>query len=171
MKRAAYVMIACALAAASEVRAQAPGGRYAQALEAELSALGLSARCSAPSASAYDCTFPARSALDKQDLTAHAHYDDTTDTVYAYVTLLSIPANSPALPGVLRRAMELNWELLAAKLEWNAQTGELRISGLLHTDSNFDRRALRALVRALDRTIVRHYLQLSSLAAESGSAH
>ena len=166
------VALLCALVAGHlhchGARAQEPPPRYADALEAELRALGLQVQCSTPSPSSYDCSFLARSALDKRDLNAHAHYDDSTDTVYVYVTLLSIAENSPALAALLRRAMELNWELLSAKLEWNAQRGELRISSVLHTDSNFDRRALRALVRSLDRMILRHYVELSSLAANSG---
>ena len=147
------------------VYAQQPSPRYASVLESELDALGLQPQCMVLSPAVYDCIYPARSRLDKRDLRAHALYDDTTDTVYVYVTLLSLPENSPALPRLLRRSMELNWELLAAKFEWNAQLGELRVSSVMHTDSNFDRRALRALVRSLDRVIVHHWPELEHLAS------
>jgi hypothetical protein len=157
----------CALTAQAQASGE-PSARYARALANELDALGLVAQCNEPSPTSFACAYPARSAIDKQNLTAHAHYDDTTDTVYVYVPLLSIAENSPALPGLLRRAMELNWELLSAKLEWSAQTGELRVSSVLHTDSNFDRRAFRSLVRSLDRVILRHYVELTSLAAVGG---
>jgi hypothetical protein len=143
--------------------------RYAEALANELAALGLHAECTQPSPTSYACSYPARSSLDRTDLTAHAHYDDTSDTIYLYVPLLSIAESSKALPAVLRRAMELNWELLSAKLEWNAQSAELRLSSVLHTDSNFDRRAFRSLVRALDRISVRYHDELAKLAARSGS--
>jgi len=160
-----------ALLCTSELRAQESTARYAEVLSNELSALGLAAQCAQPSPMSFACTYPARSAVDKPNLTGHAHYDDTTDTVYLYIPLLSIPENSPALLGLLRRAMELNWELLSAKLEWSAQTGELRVSSVLHTDSNFDRRAFRALLRSLDRVTVRYYVELTSLAAKGGGEH
>ena len=157
--------LCAALACAAPVYAQQPSPRYASVLESELDALGLQAQCTVLSPAVCDCVYPARSMLDKRDLRAHALYDDATDTVYLYVTLLSLPENSPALPRLLRRSMELNWELLAAKFEWNAQLGELRVSSVMHTDSNFDRRALRALVRSLDRIILRHWPELERLAA------
>jgi hypothetical protein len=160
--------LSCALAVQAQASGE-PGARYARALANELNALGFVAQCNQPSPTSFACTYPARSAIDKQNLTAHAHYDDTTDTVYVYVPVLSIAENSAALPGLLRRAMELNWELLSAKLEWNAQAGELRVSSVLHTDSNFDRRAFRSLVRSLDRVILQHYVELTSLAAAGGS--
>jgi hypothetical protein len=79
--------------------------------------------------------------------------------------VLTLAETSPRLPVVLRRAMELNWELLAAKLEWSATSGELRLSAVLHTDSNFDRRAFRSLVRALDRLCLRYSAEFVRLAA------
>jgi hypothetical protein len=142
--------------------------RYAQQLADELSALELEPQCSARSATAFHCSYAARSSLERRDLTAHAHYDDTTDTVYLYIPLLTIADTAKSLPSLLHRAMELNWELLGAKLEWSAQSGELRLSAVLHTDSNFDRRAFRSLVRALDRLTLRYSVQLRQLADAPG---
>ena len=56
--------------------------------------------------------------------------------------------------------MELNWELLVGKFEWNPRTGEVRLSAVLNTDSNFDRRAFRSIVHALDSIAVRYYREL-----------
>jgi hypothetical protein len=42
------------------------------------------------------------------------------------------------------------------KLEWSARTGEVRLSAVLNTDSNFDRRALRSIVLALDELAGRY---------------
>jgi hypothetical protein len=149
--------------------AQDASPRYAEALSSELAALGLHAECTQPSSTSFACSYPARSSLDRTDLTAHAHYDDTTDTVYLYVPLLSIAETSARLPAVLRRAMELNYELLSAKLEWNPASAELRLSAVLHTDSNFDRRAFRSLLRSLDRLSLRYSAEFMSLAADGGS--
>ena len=162
--RAGVLSLLCSLLAA---RASAQPGaetRYGAALESELEALGLHPQCAARSNSAFDCSYAARSSLERSDLTAHAHYDDTTDTVYLYVVLLTNADTDRALPALLRRTMELNWEMLGAKLEWSAASGELRLSSVLQTDSNFDRRALRSLVRALDRLSLRYYAELSGLA-------
>jgi hypothetical protein len=149
--------------------AQDSAPRYADALVRELSALGLHAQCTQPSATSFACSYPARSSLERTDLTAHAHYDDTTDTVYLYVPLLTLAETSTRLPAVLRRAMELNYELLSAKLEWSPASAELRLSSVLHTDSNFDRRAFRSLVRSLDRLSLRYSAEFASLAADSGN--
>jgi hypothetical protein len=157
------------LLALGPAQAQEAAPRYAAALSNELSALGLHAECTQPTSTSFACSYPARSSLDRTDLTAHADYDDTTDTVYLYVPLLSIAETSANLPAVLRRAMELNYELLSAKLEWNAASAQLRLSAVMHTDSNFDRRAFRSLVRALDRLSLRYSTEFSSLAANGGS--
>ncbi|MEM1417767.1 MAG: hypothetical protein AAGH15_22905 [Myxococcota bacterium] len=93
-------------------------------------------------------------------------YSDANDTVYMYVPdLAHVDAEDPRLPTVLRRAMQLNWRLLSAKLEWNERTGELRMSTLLHTDSNFDRRAFRNLLSMLLSQAERHADELADLAA------
>ena len=155
--------LAMLLLAASAAQGQVDP-RYASQLEAELETLGLHPVCTTTSTTSVDCSYPARSSLEQTDLTAHAHYDDTTDSVYLYVPLFTLPDTAKTLPALLRRTMELNWELLGAKLEWSPRNGELRLSALMHTDSNFDRRALRSLVRALDRLTMRYYLELHQLA-------
>ena len=61
--------------------------------------------------------------------------------------------------------MELNWELLVGKFEWNPRDGEVRLSAVLNTDSNFDRRALRSIVHSLDTIAARYERELRVLAA------
>lgn len=74
--------------------------------------------------------------------------------------------------------MEINWEMLVGRFEWSAQTGELRLSATLNTDSNFDRRAFRGVVRALLRLAERYAEEVArvsgspvgeSLAAPTGA--
>jgi hypothetical protein len=130
-----------------------PAPRYAQALRAELGAMQLAAECSDQPAGV-DCAFPAPSAPSSR---MHAVYSDATDTVYVYVERYAmLPPEGSRTATLLRRMMELNWQLLVGKLEWSARTGEVRLSAVLNTDSNFDRRALRSIVLALDEVASRY---------------
>jgi len=84
-------------------------------------------------------------------------YSDETDTVYVYLERYAmLPPDDPHSAALLRRMMELNWQLLVGKLEWSARSGEVRLSAVLNTDSNFDRRALRSIVLALGATANRY---------------
>jgi hypothetical protein len=154
------------LLAAQAARAQpAPAPRYAELMEAELRALGLSPRCHTEAPTRQRCTYAARSASDERGLRAHAVYSDESDTVHLYVErYLSAPADAPGTPALLARLMELNWELTVGRFQWSAASGEVRLSAVLHTDSNFDRRAFRSLVRTLDRVAARYRAELQRLA-------
>ncbi|MGD8858469.1 MAG: hypothetical protein PVI30_00555 [Myxococcales bacterium] len=139
--------------------------RYAEIMEAELRALGLSPRCRTEAPTRHHCTYAARSSLSERGLRAHAVYDDETDTVHVYVErYLKAPADAPGTPAVLARLMELNWELLVGKFQWSPTTGEVRLSAVLATDTNFDRRAFRSLLRTLDIIAARHRAELQRLA-------
>jgi hypothetical protein len=160
------VITACIAAALCVSLARAQGAaptaapRYAEAIAQELAAMGVSATC-AIEASRQHCTWRGRSAPAREDLTVHAVYSDESDTLYVYVErYLTLAPEAPATATALRRLMELNWELLVGKFEWNARTGEVRLSAVLNTDSNFDRRALRSIVHALDAVAVRYYREL-----------
>jgi hypothetical protein len=158
--------VLCGLGAAlGHTHAQAPAAstppRYADAMARELAAMGIIAKCSAEADTREHCTWSGRSAATRSDLTVHAVYSDDSDTVYVYVErYLMLAPEAPQTTATLRRLMELNWELLVGKFEWNPRTGEVRLSAVLNTDSNFDRRAFRSLVHALDSVAVRYYGEL-----------
>lgn len=157
----AAVVALAVVAGASRAHAQP---RYAAAMEEELARLGLDAQCASESADRHRCTYAARSSLTERKLTAHAVYDDRNDTVYLYIErLLVVRPEQPALATVLRRAMELNWELVLGKFEWNPKSGELRVGVVISTDSNFDRRAFRSAVKTLDTLGARYRPELLSL--------
>lgn len=138
--------------------------RYARAVQEEFAAMGLDAECSTQSATRATCSYRARSSATERDLPAHANYDDDTDSVYFYVErYLVAPAQAASTPAVLRRLMELNWTLLVGKFEWNPRDGEVRLGAVLNTDSNFDRRAFRSIVLALDTTAARYREELRAL--------
>lgn len=141
--------------------------RYLAAMTAELETMGIPARCNAESKTRGSCQYQGRSSLTERTLEVHADYSDETDTIYFYVEhLLEAPIGAPSTPALLTRLMELNWELLGCKLEWNPRTGEVRLSAVMHTDSNFDRRTFRSLVVTLDTTATRYRAELRQLARQ-----
>jgi hypothetical protein len=132
----------------------AAAARYAGALQAELVAMRREPTCVPEARARFHCTFAGETA---DSGTMHAVYSDETDTVYVYLERYAMLSPDDAhTPTLLRRMMELNWQLLVGKLEWSARSGEVRLSAVLNTDSNFDRRALRSIVLALDAAANRH---------------
>ena len=61
--------------------------------------------------------------------------------------------------------MEINWQLLVGKVEWDSSSGEARVSMVVHTDSNFDRRSFRSVARTVGMLADRYYGELSRLQA------
>lgn len=140
--------------------------RYGLAIEAELQAMGIKAACEQPDPKSYRCTYKGRSSLTERKLQVIVVYSDRTDSVYFYVErYLQAPPGGPNTEALLRRLMELNWELLVGKFEWNARSGEVRLGAVLNTDSNFDRRSFRSIVTTLDTLAARYHRELSSLLA------
>lgn len=143
--------------------------RYLQAMERELRAIDLDPLCTSESPAHGRCEV--RVGVAGAELALQLLYTDETDTVYAYVPalLVALP-DAASTPALLRRLAELNWELLFGKLEWNAANGEVRLSMVLHTDSNFDRRAFRSMVRNLARLAERLGPELRRIVAPAPSA-
>lgn len=143
-------MIGALLAAHLSTLVQAQPPRYLEAIEAELEAMGVEATCEAEGSVRAHCAFRHVTRDATRELWVRMTYSDESDTLYVYVPRLVVaPPEDETTPAVLRRIAELNWRMLATKLEWNASDGEVRISAVLHTDSNFDRRAFRTLVRVV----------------------
>jgi hypothetical protein len=158
-----FALIASRAAAEQKPAPDAP--RYAQVMEQELAALGTNAHCEREPSGRHHCIWTGRSASSGKDAAVgaamHAVYSESSATIYFYVEdYLSLPPEAPKTNATLRRLMELNWELLVGKFEWNPRTGEVRLSAVLDTDSNFDRRAFRSIVRALDTVAARYYREL-----------
>lgn len=174
-RRARDLAIALAglwLGAPPESRAeQAELPRYAHAMAQELEAMGLGVACETLSPTRTRCDYRARSSATERTFHAHALYSDETDTVYFHVEryLVALP-HASSTPTLLRRLMELNWSVLVGKFEWNPRDGEVRLSAVLNTDSNFDRRAFRSIVLALDTIGARYHAELAALVADD-TAH
>ncbi len=140
--------------------------RYLAAMQEELTRLGLSPFCEAQSRTRARCTIRHVSDDGRHEVLLHTDYSDESDTVYLHVPRIAVaPPEDEATVQVLRRAAELNWRMLATKVEWNPSDGEVRISAVLHTDSNFDRRAFRSLVRTVLGQVERYGPELRRLAA------
>lgn len=125
--------------------------RYLDAMRAELDRMGQDGTtCAADDADHAHCLLHYEGTGAEGDLDINLAYSDVTDTLYFYVqNFLSVPSDGEHTDAVMRRMMELNWTMLLAKFEWDPSDGEVRIGTVLHTDSNFDRRAFRSAVRAI----------------------
>jgi hypothetical protein len=166
MKPAASACVLGLAVLSASAAAVAQPVRYAASMEHELQQLGIEARCSAEATARHHCTYTRPSPTGDGVLAMHAVYSDESDTIYFYVErLLVVPSDHPQASSVLRRLMELNWELLVGRFEWNPRTGEVRLGAILNTDSNFDRRAFRSIVRALDALTLRYLAELRGLLA------
>lgn len=161
----AFGTVALMLAAVAFAQDPAPAARYAMQIEAELRQLGIEAQCASEPQARHHCRFVRPAVTGAGELSLHAVYSDQSDTIYFYVErYLLLPSDHARAGTVLRRLMELNWELLVGKFEWNPRSGEVRLSATLSTDSNFDRRAFRSIVRALEMVATRYAAELQDLA-------
>ncbi len=151
--------------AVGEVPAGQP--RYLGALRAEIEAMGLDGACDADDAQRAHCSVVVRGEISRRTFDLRMAYSDVTDTVYFYVDhYLTARADAPTTDPLLRHLMELNWRLLVGKFEWDPSDGEVRIAMVMNTDSNFDRRAFRSLVRALQDQADRLYPELTRVAPQ-----
>jgi hypothetical protein len=146
--------------------------RYLAQMQAELQAMGLSPQCAPTSGTVGACSIRTQApGPDGRTPNATARrfvlsmtYDDGSDTIYFYIErYAALRADSANVAQVTRRLLEINWESLSSKLEWSPASGEVRLSALLHTDSNFDRRAFRSVVRSVLRVADRYATELSQL--------
>lgn len=144
--------------------------RYLPAIRAELEAMRIPADCETVSPTRANCVFRQSGRTSAREFTIHAEYSDETDTIYFYVErYLVVRADTPNTTRVLRRLMELNWNLLVGKLEWDSQSGEVRLAMVLNTDSNFDRRAFRSMVRGMTLIADRYWSELDRLNSAAGA--
>lgn len=162
--------LAASLALAPRASFAQTAPRYLAQMQAELQAMGLAPQCVAAGPQAAGCTVRASaprvegSPAPTRRFLMQLRYDDATDTIYAYADhYATVRADSADAPRIFRRLLELNWEMLVGKFEWSPSSGEVRLSAVLNTDSNFDRRAFRGVVRSLLRLAERHADELSRL--------
>jgi len=164
VRLAAAVAAAAVLAFASGARPEPkPVPRYLDAVRQELARLGVDAACE-PDAGV--CSFRRRLTGLGVELDATVACSDKTNTVYVAIPRFLPLDGSEGPPAALaRRLLELNRRLVTAKLEWDAMAGSIRLTTVLSTDSNFDRKAFRSQVLALFAAAERILPELEALAA------
>lgn len=155
-------------ASAQPAATDGPAVRYQAPLQEELERLGLNPLCERLSAIRARCTFHYTTRDGRFEIVGSALYSDESDTVYLWIPgVATALRDDPATPALLQRLMELNGTMLSTKFEWNPVDGEVRLSAVLPTDSNFDRRALRNLVRVLLAQAERRRPEIQRLIADS----
>ena len=165
MRAVAAILAAVLAVAAPPSAGAAPTSgtpRYLDAVRQELARLGLSAACEPGKGI---CAFRKRLAGIGADVDVTATCSDATNTVYVAVPRLVVLEDRAGPPLALaRRLLDLNARLVTAKLEWDALSGAIRLTTVLSTDSNFDRKAFRSQVRALLAAAERLLPELEALA-------
>lgn len=139
-----------------------PATSYLTAIKQELARLDLEARCDPL---AETCVF--QRALVKGDAPHEVvvRYSRRTSTVYVYIDRL-VEIDDPEGPGLplARRLLDLNRSLVTGKLEWDRLTRSIRLSVVVNTDSNFDRKAFRSQIIGLWTSAARILPELRRLA-------
>jgi hypothetical protein len=162
VRRAAAAAVALALALPAFAAPKAPP-RYLDAVRQELARLAVEAAC-VPEAGS--CSFRRRLGGLGTEVEATISCSDATATVYAAIPrLVALPDGDGPSLALARRLLELNGRLVTAKLEWDPLAGAIRLSTVLATDSNFDRKAFRSQLAALFAAAERLLPELEALAA------
>ncbi len=90
--------------------------------------------------------------------------DDPRKVVYMCINrLMTVPRSHPRKSVVLQRLMELNWELLIGKYEWDKSDGEVRLSYTFSTENGLGYEAFAACFQLLVLTADRDYPKLMRL--------
>lgn len=135
---------------------------YMPAIRQELARLNVSASCDEATGT---CFFTRSVGAAERSFDFAIRYCRTTETVYVYIERF-LDLASPEGPSLelARRLLELNRRMVTAKLEWDRPTNSIRLSVVINTDSNFDRRAFRSQLKGLFANAERLWPELEPLA-------
>jgi len=155
--------------AAAEETAVPSAPDYLPAIRQELARLDAGAHCDEVSST---CLFSRKIAGENREFDYAVRHCRATRTVYLVIERFLTPGAGSDGPSVdlARRLLELNRQMVAAKFEWDRSTGAIRLSAVMNTDSNFDRRAFRSLVKGLWSNAERLWPELDALASGRGDA-
>lgn len=128
-------------------RAGDDAGDYMPVVRQELARLGLEARCDEKLSA---CFFEHSLDDGAKPVEVTVHSSESTSTIYIFIERFLVLEGSvgPSLE-LARKLLELNRQMVTAKLEWDRTSGTIRISTVLNTDSNFDRKAFRSQLKGL----------------------
>ena len=133
---------------------------YWAAIAQELIRLDLGARCDSASLT---CIYTKTLTKEGPVFTFVLKYSKQTDSIYIYVDRF-LPLSDPAGPSLIlaRRLLELNRDMVTAKLEWDKSAAAIQLSTFVNTDSNFDRRAFRSQLVSLWRVVEQLWPELKT---------
>ena len=124
--------------------------RYLRAVRHELERMGVDAECEAEGRARAECTFTHTATEPAGRWAVRMVVSDRSHSVYlAVLDLARVAPNDERTGGRLRLLAELNWAHTGTHLDWDPRTGAVRLSAIQRTDTNFDRRAFRVLLRLL----------------------
>ncbi|MCP4676741.1 MAG: hypothetical protein GY854_14755 [Deltaproteobacteria bacterium] len=137
---------------------------YMPAIRQELARLDIPVRCDDATSS---CIY--RKALSDKgpSFDIVLRYSRRTDTIYIYIDKFILPKDGAPSCELSHRLLELNREMVTAKLEWDKASKSVRLSVVINTDSNLDRRALRSQLVGLWAVAKKIWPTLSALAGDS----
>jgi hypothetical protein len=134
---------------------------YMDAIETELRALGVEPTCEVPRGR---CVYNLESQTATTSFSVTVTYSPTDNTVMVSVDrYLSTPPPNPRTARLFQRLIELNWQQLVPMFQWNSRTNQVRLAGVMSADTNFDRRAFRGVVQAVQAAGERNYRPLRAL--------
>jgi hypothetical protein len=84
----------------------------------------------------------------------------------AAVEFLKIPEDHPRFAEIMRRFMELNWELSLGKFEWDPKDGEVRLSYAFTTEDGLGQNALGAAIAYIVKVADKRRPELKELVGE-----
>jgi hypothetical protein len=142
---AAALLAGAAAVAAGEPAS--PGADYFPAIRQELARMNVSTRCDDGLST---CVFPGFPGPPERALQVAVKYSARSNTVYIYVDhFIEVTQEGGPSKALALRLLSLNNEMITAKFEWYEATKVFRLSTVLNTDSNFDRKAFRSQVKGL----------------------
>lgn len=134
---------------------------YMDAIQSELDAMGYSANCDEDHGR---CTFELDSEEARNVFPISVQYNSQANTVIVSTDrFVTAPTDNPRTDRLLQRALELNWQNLTPMFQWDASSGTLRVAGVVNTDSNLDRRALRGVIQSVNHVAEQHYREFRGL--------
>ena len=159
------ILISPSITAAEPKESASP--EYMPAIRQELLRLGIEADCKD---SVRTCVYKEKLDNDGPTFDVVLRYSPKTDTVYICIErFLPLADTEGPTSEIARRLLALNNEMVTAKFEWDRSQDAIRLSVVLNTDSNFDRRAFRSQILGLRAVANRLWPELSKLSSGSVS--
>lgn len=119
---------------------------YFDAMRQELARLNVGAQCND---AARSCSFTS-TVEGIGDIRVSARHHPASDTIYIFIdNFIEVASADGPDRELALRLLSLNHRMVTAKFEWDDTTNTVRLSTVMNTDSNFDRRAFRSQIKGV----------------------